>query len=142
MYKQLAVSSEEVSKNVDKYLDDVSGGRPVFIKHRDKYTVALGLGVVKQLVTDVTFRVEVTREVDDSYILTTDGFDIIATGKTLEEAQQDLVEEFRGYVQDYFEEVEIWSKDKHRASQLKELVFILITESDEELMSHFVYSKS
>ena len=39
MYKQFAVSSEEVSKNIDKYLDVVSGGRPIFIKHKDNYVL-------------------------------------------------------------------------------------------------------
>lgn len=140
MYKQLAVSSEEVSKNIDKYLDKVSGGRPIFIKHRDKYAVALELGLMKQLVEEVTFRIKVEREVDESYILTADGFDMIATGQTLEEAQQELAEELGEYAKDYFDEVEVWSKDKHRASQIKEMVFILLTEDDEELKSHFILS--
>lgn len=139
MYKQLAVSSEQVSKSLDKYLDAVNRGRPLFIKHGDKYAVALELDLVKRLVADVTFSVEVTREVDDSYILTSEGFDMIATGQTLEEAEQQLAEELSEYAQDYFAEVDVWSRDKHRASQIRELLCILVTNSEKELVGHFTY---
>lgn len=141
MYKELAIASEEVECELDKYLDSVKTGRPLFVKQGDKYVVAINIELMKQLVNDVSFKVTVDREVDGSFILLVEGYDVIATRRTLEEATQAVINDLREYVQDYFNEVEIWSKDKQRASQLKELLFILVTVSDEELKRHFTFNE-
>lgn len=122
MYRQLAVESEEVSKSFDEYFDSVSGGKPLFIKHGEKYAVALELGLMKQLVDDVTFNIEEFTEDDGSITLSLVDFDTVVNGKTKDEATKLLIKDLRGYVQDYFEEPEVWGQDEHRASQIKEMV--------------------
>lgn len=133
----LAVSSTEARRDFGSVIDTIVRFKPVVIKRSRDYFMGISIEDMRCLVKDVTFTVEMLTEEDGSITLSLVDFDTVVNGKTKEEATELLIADLREYVQEYFEEPEVWSQDKHRRSQMKELIKVLVTESNSDLKECF-----
>lgn len=133
----LAVNATDVRKDFGRWIDTIVRKRPVIVKRSRDYFFGISLEAMKELVKDVEFTVLMDTEDNGDVVLVLKDFGIVESGTTYEEALQNVIDELREYTKQYFDEIEIWGRDAHRRTQLKELMKIICTESDNELKGCF-----
>lgn len=133
----LAVSATEVRREWGGYIDTIVREKPIFVKRSRDYFACMNIDTLRELTKNITFELEFDYEETGEAIATLKGYDFVSIGRTEEEAVRNLIGDFREYVKDYFDEIEVWSRDKHRAGQIVELLKVCVS-TDEELIGSFI----
>ncbi|MEG1312639.1 MAG: hypothetical protein RSD47_11650 [Romboutsia sp.] len=131
----LAINATQHRQNYSMYYDKTIRTGPIFVKRLRDYAVQMDISLLKTLIEDVeNISVTCEKETDGSIVLTTDIFDLIAVGNTIEEANTNMIAELKDYALDFIENLNEWSKAPNRKKHVKYIMKIATCENDQEIL--------
>lgn len=107
--------------------------RPVVVERRDERAALIGLDELSVLLEPHEFRPETFLE-DDAVTLWLPEFALYGRGRTYGEAQDDLLEEVRAYVNDYLAESVAYLNAPNRAAHFPHVVRALVADAQGRLV--------
>jgi hypothetical protein len=102
--------------------------RPILIERHDELAVLVGVDDLERLLAAIEFRPEVFLE-ERAVTFWLPEFALYGRGTTYEEAQDDLVDEVRAYVDDYLNESDVYLHSPNRAAHFPHVVRALVADA-------------
>lgn len=127
------INATEVRNNFSFYIDTVVREKPIAFKRNRDVLLLLSDQIVKDLLKDLSFQVELTKEAG-IIVGTIDGFDLVAQGKTEQEVIRNLAEDLLEYAQDYMNDFKLFYNAPNRKDHYPYVLKILLTSTIDEII--------
>jgi len=129
----VTLNSSDVRKDWSSVMDSVVRQKPAFIQRTRDRMMLCTTETISQLVADLKYVAQQFAEDDGSVTLSLIDMDIVANGRTLEEAKQILAQDIRDYAEDYYSDFELYSKAANRKAHLPCVLKALLAKSTKEV---------
>jgi len=108
--------------------------KPTIIKRKQSEEVmVLRVDLQKMLLSNYSLKPEIISEDDGSVTLAVDELELYINSPTLEDAINELVNDFKYYASDYLQRSQLFLNAPNRRSHFPYILRILLCDSDEEL---------
>lgn len=129
----ITLNSSDVRKDWSSVMDSVIRQKPAFIQRTRDRMILCTTETISQLVTDLRYDARQFVEDDGSITLSLIDMDIVANGKTPEDAKQILAQDIKDYAEDYYSDFELYSKAANRKAHLPYVLKALLAKSTKEV---------
>ena len=127
-------SSTDIRKNFSMAIDKAVHDRPQFIQRTRDHAVLLGEDFLNAVLANIKFTCNIQHEEDKTIILTNNQIsDIIASGKTLDEAKSDMAAQLYDYALEYYTEFGLYSRTPNRKDHVPYVIKLLMTNDLTEI---------
>ncbi len=127
-------SSTDVRNNFSSTMDKAIYERPQFIKRTRDHAVLLSTDILSFVLSGMLLHYSVAKEKDGSFVLScTEIDDIIASGKTEDDAKEDMADQLQEYTDEYYEEFALYSRAPNRKDHLPYVLKILSLRSKDKI---------
>ena len=134
MTSVMYINSTDVRKDFSATLDNVIHEKPQFVKRTHNRMIFIEEGEFNRLFSSLMIPVKIVKEKDGSFIATNSVMeDVFSTGKTKEEAIDNLCDDLIEYAADYYADYELYSKAPNRKNHAAYVMRIISSPSNEEV---------
>ena len=119
-------SSTDVRNNFSSTIDKAIYERPQFIKRTRDYAVLLSTDILSSVLSGMRLHYNIAKEEDGTFVLSCiEMDDIIACGKTEDDAKDDMADQLQEYAEEYYNEFVLYSRSPNRKDHLPYILRIL-----------------
>jgi antitoxin of RelE/RelB toxin-antitoxin system len=129
-----AISISQLRESLrEAFTRAVERHHPVLVERHDELAALIGLDDLERLLSGVEFRSEVFLE-EGAVTFWLPEFALYGRGATYDEAQEDLADEVRAYVDDYLNDSEVYLRSPNRAGHFPHVVRALVADARGRLL--------
>ncbi len=130
------LSSTEVRNNFSEFIDSAVHDRPqVMIRNKRDIVFSFSREHLTEILERYQFTGTWTKDEEENWLLTLDNFDLIAIGKSKEEALDDMAHQLIDYAKEYYEDFSLYYNSPNRRAHFPYLLNVLTRETTVEVKS-------
>lgn len=132
-------NATEARKDFSSMLDKAVFDRPQFIQRTKDHILVIGEGLFEQTLANNNLHIHIKKADDGNYIARPEEIeDLISTGKSREDAIDDMCQSLLDYAKEYYNEFGLYSRAPNRKQHLPYVMRILTLATPERIKEMLV----